>query len=582
VTDYDIFIMDSGLTTVWDASVDDQAVTHEPFEMMGFGLVGERIVVIRWSGPTKALHLDTNRGRLTLATAGAVVGHNGGDSTMSVAATNVSTAGGGAFTGGAANPVETYSSDGPRRVFYNPDGTAITPGNVLFGTAGGRDLQKPDITAADCVTVTTPGFSPFCGTSAAAPHAAAIAALLLSASPAPAPAAVGAAMAATALDVNPAGWDRDSGKGIPMADRPEAVADVAVAMTGPAGVLRGADAVYTITVRHNGLGAASSVQVADLTPAGLTFVSNAGDCTTPFPCSLGSLATGDTRTITATFNVPVGYAGPSLFTDTATVSSPTSDPDLTNNSSSVSTAVGQADLSISKTGSVSVARGASAVYTITVSNAGPDAASLVEVADPTPAGLTFVSNAGDCTTAFPCSLGTIPSGATRTITAIYSVPLAYAGPDPYTNTATVSAATVDPVSANNSSDALTTVTGGTDFFTVTPCRLVDTRTPGQTPALQPGQERTFVLAGPPCGIPLGAAALSVNLTVTGATAPGNLRLYPADVAVPLVSTINFTAGVTRANNAIVSAAADGSVSIKVKNTSVGTVEFVLDVNGYFE
>jgi hypothetical protein len=61
-----------------------------------------------------------------------------------------------------------------------------------------------------------------------------------------------------------------------------------------------------------------------------------------------------------------------------------------------------------------------------------------------------------------------------------------------------------------------------------------------------------------------------------------VRLYPADVAVPLVSTINFTAGLTRANNAIVAAAADGSVAITVKNSSVGSVEFILDVNGYFE
>ena len=116
--------------------------------------------------------------RLARATAGAVFGHNGGDSTVSVAAVNVSTAGGGAFTGGATNPIQTYSSDGPRRIFFNPNGTEITPGNVLFGSEWGRDLKKPDITAADCVTTTTPGFISFCGTSAAASHAAAIAALL--------------------------------------------------------------------------------------------------------------------------------------------------------------------------------------------------------------------------------------------------------------------------------------------------------------------------------------------------------------------------------------------------------------------
>jgi hypothetical protein len=223
VTDYDLFLFDSGLTTVWDASVDDQATTREPYEIMGGGYAGERIVVVRWSGPTRALRLDTNRGRLSLSTARAIFGHNGGGSTISVAATNVSTAGGGAFTGGATNPVETYSSDGPRRIFYNPDGSAVTPGNVLFATYGGQDLQKPDLTAADCVTTTTPGYTSFCGTSAAAPHAAAIAALLKSGPDNPSTGQALAAMFATALDVNPAGRDQDSGVGIPRADLAAAV-----------------------------------------------------------------------------------------------------------------------------------------------------------------------------------------------------------------------------------------------------------------------------------------------------------------------------------------------------------------------
>jgi hypothetical protein len=77
-------------------------------------------------------------------------------------------------------------------------------------------------------------------------------------------------------------------------------------------------------------------------------------------------------------------------------------------------------------------------------------------------------------------------------------------------------------------------------------------------------------------------ALSLNLTVTAPAAAGNLRLYPADVVAPLVSTLNFSAGQTRANNAIVAAAADGSVGIVVKNASAGAAHVVLDVNGYFE
>jgi hypothetical protein len=226
-SDYDLFVMDSTLTTLWDFSIVDQTPGgKDPFEIIFSGpggLTGDRMVVVRYAGSTKALRLETHGGRLSIATRGAVFGHNGGDSTISVAATDGRIPGvGNPFVGGSTNPIETYSSDGPRRIFYNPDGSAITPGNVLFGSNGGRLLRKPDVTAADCVTVTAPGFSPFCGTSAAAPHAAAIAALLKSAPNNPSGGQALAAMFSTALDVSPGGaepgWDRNSGVGIVMAN----------------------------------------------------------------------------------------------------------------------------------------------------------------------------------------------------------------------------------------------------------------------------------------------------------------------------------------------------------------------------
>ena len=99
-----------------------------------------------------------------------------------------------------ANTTETFSSDGPRKIFYNAAGAPITPGNLLFATGGGTTLQKPDLTAADGVVTHTPGFNPFFGTSAAAPHGAAIAALVRSARPDYTVAQTKAAMTSSALD----------------------------------------------------------------------------------------------------------------------------------------------------------------------------------------------------------------------------------------------------------------------------------------------------------------------------------------------------------------------------------------------
>ncbi|HSD26312.1 MAG TPA: hypothetical protein VLL75_03360 [Vicinamibacteria bacterium] len=124
------------------------------------------------------------------------------------------------------------------------------------------------------------------------------------------------------------------------------------------------------------------------------------------------------------------------------------------------------------------------------------------------------------------------------------------------------------------------------FYTVAPCRLVDTRSPlGPTggPALGGNATRTFPMTGAACGVSSTALAVTVNVTAVGAAANGNVVLFPGDGAgPPLASTLNFLEGVTRANSAVVPLATDRTGSIRVKNNSVGTVHFVLDVNGYFQ
>jgi len=122
------------------------------------------------------------------------------------------------------------------------------------------------------------------------------------------------------------------------------------------------------------------------------------------------------------------------------------------------------------------------------------------------------------------------------------------------------------------------------FYTVTPCRLIDTRGatgPFGGPALQAQADRQFALSGT-CGIPVDAKAVSLNLTVTGGSAGGDLRLSGGDQARPATSTINYGPGQTRANNAVVALGQDGLASLAVRCDSAGTVHLVVDVNGYFK
>jgi len=122
------------------------------------------------------------------------------------------------------------------------------------------------------------------------------------------------------------------------------------------------------------------------------------------------------------------------------------------------------------------------------------------------------------------------------------------------------------------------------FYALPPCRVIDTRNvagpDAGAPALAPGENRT-VATPQKCGLPPTAAAVSVNLTITSPTAPGFVTLYPADGTRPLASSINFSPGQTRANNATLPLAVDAT-GFRVFNGSTGTVHFILDVNGYFE
>jgi hypothetical protein len=72
------------------------------------------------------------------------------------------------------------------------------------------------------------------------------------------------------------------------------------------------------------------------------------------------------------------------------------------------------------------------------------------------------------------------------------------------------------------------------------------------------------------------------VTGTGSTGGGFLRMYAAfPASAPTTSVLNFNAGATRANNAIVGLNAAGQIAV-FNGMASGTTHFVLDVVGYFE
>jgi uncharacterized repeat protein (TIGR01451 family) len=257
------------------------------------------------------------------------------------------------------------------------------------------------------------------------------------------------------------------------------VADLSITKSDapdPVGV--GGNISYTITVNNAGPSPAANVVVSDTLPTGTTFVSctpTIGTCTGPpvgssgtVTANFGTLPNAGSGTITLVVNVNAG-AG-SLVSNTATVSSPTADSNLANNSATATTSVTTAaatDLAISKSDSPDpVLSGSPLTYTIIVSNLGAVPAGSVEVSDPLPSGTTFGSCAttvGTCSSVpaggtngtVRVSIGAMAPAASATIT--IGVNVVAPANSTLTNTASVLSSTPDSNSANNSASATTTV-----------------------------------------------------------------------------------------------------------------------------
>lgn len=246
--DYDLYILDESGSEIIDLSNSAQGDPTDPFGdplESTFTFPDEQIVTVLFAGKARGLRLYTPpAGFLSESTSGETVGHAGARGAFGVAAVDANLSFPNLFSSLSLH-TESFSSTGPRRVFFEGDGTPITPGNILFKTNGGEVRNKPDFTAADGVATTLgdPNLNPFYGTSAAAPHAAAIAAqvrsLFVDKTTATSKSFVdgvslpreeiASALANTALDIEAAGWDNKAGSGLLLSNK---VADSLVHFIG--------------------------------------------------------------------------------------------------------------------------------------------------------------------------------------------------------------------------------------------------------------------------------------------------------------------------------------------------------------
>jgi uncharacterized repeat protein (TIGR01451 family) len=347
-------------------------------------------------------------------------------------------------------------------------------------------------------------------------------------------------------------------------------------------------AFYEITVTN--VGAASTtgtITVTETPPTGLTVTAISGpgwNCTfATLSCQRSDPLWPPQTWPAIVVTVNVATNAPPTVINSATVSGG-GDPNSHMASDQTTITPPVPDLTITKTHVGDFIQGQTgATYTITVKNVGLGSTNgTVSVTDTLPPNLMMVSMAGtgwSCSPPASCQRAdALPVGMSYppiTLTVNVSNP----APPNLTNTATVSGGG-DATSGNNTANDFTAIVSPLGFVAVTPCRVLDTRTPpgpNGGPRLAAGMTRVLSMTSSPCGIPAVARAFSLNVTVVPTGFLDYLTLWPAGAPQPFISTINSYDGQVTANAAIVSAGGDASISAFATNDT----DLILDVNGYF-
>jgi uncharacterized repeat protein (TIGR01451 family) len=365
--DLDIYLIDPSTSQVV-ASSTNANIGHDPIEYFEYTNTSAssqtlNLMIVKYAGPNpgtiKYIDFLNGSGGVTIndfdTKSSTVFGHANVVQMTAVGAADYTKTP--AF--GVSPPVvESFSSLGGTPILFDHTGARLASPLVP---------QQPNIVAPDGVSTTffqasrplTNGFFAFFGTSAAAPHAAAVAALMLQAKPSLTLTQIQSAMDTTATSFGTAAPNFTTGYGLLNADAAMnslgvaalPAGDLAVSLTESATtVIPSAPLTYTVTVTNNGAADAQAVTLTDAVPANTTFVSNSSVAswasTHPAPgatgtvtCTVAALAPGASSTFT--IQVQVNNSAPlGTISDTATVSARPADINLTNNSKTVTATAG--------------------------------------------------------------------------------------------------------------------------------------------------------------------------------------------------------------------------------------------------
>ena len=338
-----------------------------------------------------------------------------------------------------------------------------------------------------------------------------------------------------------------------------ASSDLGVTVTAsPDPVTAGGTITYTVGVTDGGPSDGGTITVTDTLPPGSTFIMASGTgwtCTQVgqvVTCTAPSSGPGAQPPITITATAPVEGGS---ATDTVTVTSTVTDPNPANNTASTTTTIdASSDLAIAVTAAPSpVSVGAALTYTVAVTNLGPSTSSTVTVTDTLPAGDTFVSASGTGWTCsavgqvVTCTTPSLPAGAAPPITIVTTAPGATGS---IIDTATVAAATPDPVTTNNTASVTVDVTQNADLG-VTITGSPDPVTPGGTltytvgvtnsgPATATGVVVTDTF---PDGVTIvSAGGPGWTCTITGQTVTCTEASQPAGMAPPITIVVTTPPG----------------------------------------